>query len=129
MEIPLDQAAIDFLDQVPQQHKLQVGPLTEAEWDGALHKRKAMSARGVCGMSFSEFAVLPRGFVALFLLILNTIETGLPWPQLWCWAFTACLPKTDSPTTMLHIRPITIFSVVYRLWSKARATRHIRSCA
>jgi len=115
--------AVRFLADVPRHHALVVGPLAPSDWEAGVSKRSNSSSRGKCAFSPWELKVMPPALVNIFLMILNAIEEGLSWPALWIDTFTACISKCDDAQSILDIRPITIFSVVYRTWAKARATQ------
>ena len=53
--------------------------------------------------------------------ILNKIEQGQPWPQQLITGFVVALEKTPGAETVNQYRPITVFSLCYRVWSSIRA--------
>ena len=53
--------------------------------------------------------------------ILREIESGKDWPASWCLSRIVVLGKGTEPKSPLDIRPITILSKVYRLWSRLRS--------
>lgn len=62
--------------------------------------------------------------------ILQHIESGNQWPQQWILARVVVLSKGYEPKTPLDIRPISVLSKFYRLWSRLRSLevlRHIGS--
>ena len=53
--------------------------------------------------------------------ILEKIENGAKWPDTWCVSRIVVLGKGTQPKSPLDIRPITILSKIYRLWSRLRS--------
>ena len=53
--------------------------------------------------------------------ILQSIEDGNHWPHQWVIARVVVLSKGYEPKTPLDIRPISILSKFYRLWSRLRS--------
>ena len=87
----------------------------------AIQGTKIKSARGSDGFSTMDLRKIPTNLWQLLCVIFHTIEQcGAEWPNIWMLAKTLCLPKVSNPTTPLDIRPVTILSKTYRLWSRIR---------
>jgi len=87
----------------------------------AIQGTKAKSARGSDGFSTMDLRKIPTNLWQLLCDIFHAIEKdGADWPQLWMLAKTLCLPKVSNPTTPFDVRPVTILSKTYRLWSRIR---------
>ena len=93
------------------------------------HARKKMSkaAVGLDGVARSDLLAL---FPAEFQVIADMfaqVESHGCWPQQVVNARVSSLSKCEEPTAATHFRPITILSLVYRLWSSA-SSQHWISC-
>ena len=45
------------------------------------------------------------------------------WPPALTWGSTPLLPKGRTPHSPLNLRPLTILSVIYRIWAGVRASQ------
>ena len=95
---------------------------TVSEWVAAIKTTKVASARGVCGFSQPEMLSLHHDMLELLIDILFAFrESGLPeWMML---VRTVLIPKKATSLTIKEMRPITIFSLIFRLWCKVSARR------
>ena len=59
--------------------------------------------------------------------LLTAIEQGAPWPSQVVTGVVSALAKTPTACTTSQYRPITIFSLVYRLWSSIRSKQCLRA--
>ena len=64
--------------------------------------------------------VLPEALVLVLLHILNFIEISGEWPDVCMKAFVVCLAKTTGEVTWKDVRPITVASMLYRIWGRMR---------
>lgn len=114
-------AAERLLPMIPQCPPIEVPPFQVDLWKRIQSKTSVKSARGACGFSVRELRCIPSWLLLLLFSVFQTIESTGVWPQIWVLAFTILLPKTDNPSNALDLRPITILSRVYRLWSRYKA--------
>ena len=92
--------------------------VTIEHWQRAVKRMSAKSAPGVCGWHSSEVKLLPlEALELLATLFRSAIQVGLPSHLL--QARVCVLAKVPLPTSLRQSRPITVFSVLYRLWSSA----------
>eukprot|EP00971_Amphidinium_carterae_P112402 2226186-Amphidinium_carterae.1 len=82
------------------------------------------TAAGLDGWQFRALKALSGWCLAAFVelaKILQHIEFSLQWPQALMESHVALTPKTaDSYLEPLQFRPITVLSMLYRLWAKTR---------
>ena len=99
--------------------------MTLAKLDGKALKRAlgAMSSRtspGIDGWRVAELKALPRVCFDRLADIFNAVETHGVWPLVLLTALVTLIPKGEHSVLPLEQRPITVTSVLYRLWAKAR---------
>ena len=109
-----------LLSHVPSWHPLHFQPLDLTDWRYAITNTKARSMRGSCSWSAKELLVLPEALVLVLLHILNFIEISGEWPDVCMKAFVVCLAKTTGEVTWKDVRPITVASMIYRIWGRMR---------
>ena len=104
--------------------------LNESVWVDSLKGVKKLTARGADGFSTRDCTLIQGELLSWLIQILQRIESGNQWPQQWILARVVVLSKGYEPKTPLDIRPISILSKFYRLWSRLRSLevlRHIGS--
>ncbi|KAJ9442638.1 Retrovirus-related Pol polyprotein from type-2 retrotransposable element R2DM [Diplonema papillatum] len=101
------------------QHPCQLGPITADRLRSIARKKGVQSSCGVDGWRMREVAALPDTILEGFAAVLNEVEeTGL-WPDGVLDALVTLIPKGEGDDP-LKLRPITVSSVVYRLWASVR---------
>ena len=86
-------------------------------WMKIIRNLPGGKATGPCGWSNDELKVLPRACIADLVTIFQKVsETSFGMEMM--KAKTILLPKVAVPTSMNHVRPITILSCLYRLFSR-----------
>ncbi|KAJ9439057.1 Retrovirus-related Pol polyprotein from type-2 retrotransposable element R2DM, partial [Diplonema papillatum] len=101
------------------QHPCQLGPITADRLRSVARKKGVQSSCGVDGWRMREVAALPDTILEGFAAVLNEVEeTGL-WPDGVLDALVTLIPKGEGDDP-LKLRPITVSSVVYRLWASVR---------
>ena len=106
---------------IPQQSEIPVPDYNFDLWTSTQATTPEKSARGSCGFTVREMRVMPEWLVSLLFQIFRLIDSTSKWPQVWLYAFTVMLPKTNNPESPLDLRPITILSRIYRQWSRYKA--------
>ncbi len=81
------------------------------------------SSRGACGFSKRELLHLPRNLLAVLFSMYAAFESGLAWPTRWAVARVVCLKKGIVAKDATDLRPITILSRLYRVWSAYRSSQ------
>ena len=101
-------------------------PTTVCEWKTAIKATKPSTARGACGFSQPELLSLSDCLLRnLVMLFEKATICGLPdWLLV---ARVALIPKSEDASTVGQMRPITIFALVFRVWSKIVARRLLLS--
>ena len=95
---------------------------TLQEWTWAIRHTKGGTARGVCGFSQPELASLSPSLLQLLVGLFNGASAcGLPeWLMV---ARVVLVPKKPDASTFGDMRPITIYSLLFRIWAKVTAKR------
>ena len=104
--------------------------ITYETWIAAVKSYKVTSARGPDGWAREDLLHMPRSGVEELLSMLKRIEAGGDWPVQLQQALIHCLEKTDAAHTVGHYRPITLMSLIYRVWAGLHASgilRHLSS--
>eukprot|EP00438_Fugacium_kawagutii_P022750 Skav214764 [mRNA] locus=scaffold1230:158615:162745:+ [translate_table: standard] len=100
--------------------------LTCDEWIHAIKRTKPKTSRGICGFSQPELLRMhPKLLEVIVQLFNDAVTTGLP-----AWLMTSkvlLVPKFPGGVLIKDMRPITVFSLLYRTWSKAVAFRVLQA--
>ena len=97
-------------------------PFSIDNWKQMMRGVKCRSARGACGFSMMDVKRMPNVLLEWLFCIYKAVEDGMGWPKRLTLARVAMLAKPgESVNKPLGIRPITILSVLYRLWSRYRS--------
>lgn len=106
---------------IPQQSEISIPDFNIELWHRVQSSTPTRSARGACGFSVQEMRALPKWCLLHLFHLFHLIESRAVWPKYWLYAFTVMLPKTSTPGSPLDLRPITILSRVYRMWSRYKS--------
>eukprot|EP00435_Cladocopium_sp_Y103_P020844 s1782_g5.t1 len=118
----------DLLQRIPREEECPLSPVTFDDWRSALAKSKTTTMRGTCGWSVGELELLPGKIVEPLLRIFELIEKGGSWPkQLQTWLLVL-LRKEEGIPTWKSVRPISVASVVYRVWARVRTFQLLQRC-
>ena len=96
-------------------------PFDLAAFDQELRCRKTKTAAGMDGVHLSDLRLLPVGARGRLCKFYECAEQFGRWPQQLLNGSVSLLAKTDSPQDALGFRPITVLSLMYRLWSSFHA--------
>ena len=110
-----------FLDKVPQVTPAVTHEFSLDVWKQHCSGLNMRAARGGCGFSVREMCLFPPTIVKLLFSLFRACEHGAPWPKHWIMAKVSMLAKTETPSSAFDARPITVFSVLYRQWSRYRS--------
>ena len=100
------------------------GPLTGRRLRRAL-MRMHPSALGLDGWSLEDLRALPDQLLEWLADLLREVERQGRWPLRLAEGYTALIPK-EGPPGPLNTRPLTVLSMVYRLWAGIRLEEAIR---
>lgn len=96
-------------------------PLTGEDLHKQIRATNKDTAAGTCGWRAYELKLLPAILLEPYAQLLDKIEKGAPWPQGLLYAVVALLAKHGViAQNALQQRPITISSVLYRIYSSLR---------
>ena len=79
--------------------------------------KKAQAAVGLDGVSRADILGLSHNQLQGIQMIYEHAQTTGQWPQQTVEGIVKSLAKVDHPSQVTEFRPITVFSIVYRLWS------------
>ena len=103
-------------------------PLAVDSWQRVVRKFKSNAARGPDGFSKDDLQKMPSTHTSALLEMLHAVETtDMGWPHQLSWDIG--LSKIDNAHAEAHFCPITLFSTIYRTWSRLRTRESIRQMA
>ena len=89
-------------------------------WKKAIQNTKLHTAAGPDGLLLQDFLVLPDMIHSVIVEVLNSFLThNSKWPINYCDCIVSVLKKIAAPASLSDYRPLAIYSLIYRLWSKA----------
>ena len=95
--------------------------ITSQQFRRCVETKKRRAATGSDGISRLDMMNLPQSAVDAHVTLLSAVETQGSWPDQLCTGFVASLDKNKGQTDVDAYRPITIYPLVYRLWSSIRS--------
>lgn len=95
--------------------------VTRSDWHKAIHKFKLSAAAGPCGWARSDLHNLLPSHVDDILELFEMIEAGVPWPTQCSTGLIHCLQKKADRFSVEGFRPITITSMLFRVYAGIRA--------
>ena len=98
------------------------GKHTLDEWKQAIRSTKVETSRGICGFSQPELKAMSNSLLEKLIDVMHSAtQHGLPpWVMI---AKVVLVPKFPQASLIKDMRPITIFSLIFRTWSKVCARR------
>ena len=91
----------------------------------ALRKIQVDKARGPDSWSPWDLKTLPRPFQIALTSLFNLFVECTDWPSSLTAATVAMLSKQDGAFQIEHTRPITVLSMIYRVWSRVIAFKFV----
>eukprot|EP01059_Diplonema_ambulator_P030260 TRINITY_DN509_c0_g1_i4.p1 TRINITY_DN509_c0_g1~~TRINITY_DN509_c0_g1_i4.p1 ORF type:complete len:924 (+),score=114.49 TRINITY_DN509_c0_g1_i4:185-2956(+) len=116
---PCPQEFLETYAEFIREHAMNCDDLTGELLEKVLQKKNGKSCGGVDGWCASDLLQLPRPCLDVLAKVLNLIELEGVWPNALTNAVVALIPKGESKQPLKQ-RPITVSSMVYRLWACAR---------
>ncbi len=103
-----------------------------SEWTGDqvlrnIASKKKSSATGADGVSRKDLLSLPLQAHVSFADMFNAIERQHAWPQQLTVGIVSSLDKLKGGGTVDSYRPITIYPILYRVWSSHRARQALKT--
>ena len=99
--------------------------VTSQEVDNAIAKLSIHKARGPDSWSNGDLKNMPPKIREALCQLFNLINSTGKWPKPLLQATVALLSKTNGSFVIENTRPITILSVIFRLWSKITASKFL----
>ena len=113
-----------FLDRygtlIPTLPALSLKPLTTRRLRKTLARMSSFSAAGLDCWEVSSLKALPDAFFDGLRVLCDQIESSGVWPESLSKGYLCLIPKSDSDGSPSSLRPLSILSVVYRLWASCR---------
>ena len=100
---------------------MTLDPITLAQWRKAVQMKKKRSATGPDGISRLDLMQLPDGLTRELIDICHYAERCGRWPTQALVGIITALAKVPGASRVQQFRPITVLSMVYRVWSTIRA--------
>ena len=88
--------------------------------------KKKSSATGADGVSRRDLLSMPPHVHSIFADMFNAIESTNAWPKQLTVGIVSSLDKMKGGGTVDSYRPITIYPILYRVWSSHRARQALR---
>ena len=95
--------------------------LTPALLRAIIRSKKKTSATGLDGISRSDLIAASTNDLLSFISLFSEAEESGRWPKQMLAGTVRSLAKCREPASTNHFRPITVFSLVYRLWSSSQS--------
>ena len=112
-----------FGNYFPQQCPFEFGDLTVEDLLNTLRRMKSRSATGACGWRVAELKRLPRELLERLCQLFQHIEATGIWPEALLHGLITMVPKEGGGLGPTDLRPITVMSSIYRLWSGSRVAQ------
>eukprot|EP00438_Fugacium_kawagutii_P034778 Skav236242 [mRNA] locus=scaffold829:291628:296460:- [translate_table: standard] len=125
---PMSAEFSSYLEQTPQLPALDRVVDDPEHWRKAIMDTKSTSARGLDGWFVDELKQLPAAAYAQ-LASLFTRATGNGFSHDDMTIITLPIGKTESPTGPSQVRPISLLSMLYRVWAKVTTRQLLRHLA
>ena len=100
--------------------------ITESEVVETISRSKNARARGTDNWSNEDLKNLDQELVRELVVLFNGFQDCGEWPKSILDATVSLLPKEDAVTSLDQTRPVTVLSVVYRLWAKIITAKFLR---
>ena len=96
-------------------------PWTAQQVAKGVNTKKKTSATGADGVSRKDLLCMPPRIYEVFADMFNTIEHSHAWPKQLTVGIVSSLDKLKGGGTVDSYRPVTIYPLLYRVWSSCRA--------
>ena len=117
----------DFINSMSDCPSCPYKPFCPREWNDMMKGVKNRSARGACGFSMLDVKRLPSALLLWLFSLYEAVESGMQWPARLTIARVTMLSKPGEEINKpLGVRPITILSTLYRLWSRYRSLQVLK---
>lgn len=96
-------------------------------FQSSLSSKKARSATGPDGVSKQDLQSLGESGISAILSLYKAVENGSSWPPQVATGFVSSLNKQRGDGGVDSYRPVTVYSMIYRVWSSARAKSALKT--
>ena len=96
-------------------------PITESQWRAVVRSKPSRCGQGPDGIDRIDLLNLPSDLVAELLAIYRHSELTGEWPEQALVGLISALAKVEGAELTKQFRPITVFSLVYRVYSSLRS--------
>ncbi|CAE7699159.1 Pol [Symbiodinium sp. CCMP2592] len=104
-------------------------PLTHEVWHKAVRQKKPRTSPGLDGVGREDLLLLPWDLTQHVLELIEHAECTGEWPCQALDGVVSSIEKVVGATSVDQFRPITILSMVYRVWSSIRARQCLQHLA
>ena len=118
-----------FAERVMKPLEWQSQPWTLQRFVTAVSRKKKTSGRGPDGVSQPDLAALPATAAAACVSMFEAVEGGKRWPEQLAAGYVNSLAKHLQAQHVDEFRPVTVYSLLYRIWSTERAREALRTVA
>ena len=101
--------------------------LTPADIRQVVARKKRTTAHGFDGVTLADLQSMPEPVLLAFCQTLQQSEKTGQWPSQLVDGKVVSLAKVSSPGSPSDFRPITIFSLLYRVWSSHHSRKALAS--
>lgn len=86
-----------------------------------LRQKKKLTSHGLDGVTLADLKAMPSSVLQVFCDMFAQIESTGDWPVQLVSGKVVSLAKVSMPGSPADFRPITVFSLLYRIWSSYHA--------
>ena len=117
------QQLVDFSTRVLPHHDFEHLTLTPAHLRAETKRKKQRSATGLDGVSRQDLLLAPDAFWDSVISLYHRAESDGTWPAQILAGKVTSLAKCPGASTVNQYRPVTVFGLLYRLWTSIHARR------
>ncbi|CAE7244768.1 unnamed protein product [Symbiodinium sp. CCMP2592] len=101
-------------------------PITLSVWQAAVRAKSTRSATGLDGVSRQDLLLMPPELTIELIRLCEHAEQHGVWPRQMLQGVVTALEKVPSASLVTQFRPISVLSMVYRVWGSIRARQCLR---
>ena len=106
---------------VPDTEKMHLRPITLQAWRDTVRSKNPRTSPGPDGISRLDLLAMPDDLTQFIIDICHHAEQTGSWPRAALQGVVSAIQKAHTSSTVNDFRPITIFSLIYRVWGSLRA--------
>ena len=97
--------------------------MTPADMAQIIRTKRKRTSPGLDGVSLVDLQSMPERVLRAFCRMYGDIESTGCWPEQLVKGKVVSLAKVPNPSSPADFRPITVFSILYRVWSSFHAKK------